>query len=256
MKLRVFSHNPNSEGAKALAQALGVKRIKVESSKYVGRPGRTVINWGSSRLPPHVAGADIINKPEAVAQVSNKLDFFRLCAGEGKPRIPQFTTNKNQVIEWLASGRKVVARTVLRGHSGEGIVILEGPGVDIPDAPLYTMYVPKKEEWRIHVFKQGDQLTIIDQQRKIRDPRFEGVPNWNVRNHANGFIYAREVAPPHPDVLEQALRALEVSGLDFGAVDVIFNAHEGNAYVLEINSAPGLTGTTVDNYASAFKHLA
>ena len=255
MTLHIYAHNANSAGAKALSDALGVRRIRAEGSRYVGAPGKTVINWGSSSIPDHVRGSSIINRPEVISRVTNKLDFFRLCESAGAPRIPEFTTNTQTVRRWLMDGHKVVVRRVLNGHSGAGIEILEGEGVDIPQAPLYTVYVPKKEEWRLHVFRNGGELTIIDQQRKIRDPNYEGVPDWNVRSHANGFIFAREVAPPHPDVLTQALKALDVSGLDFGAVDVVYNQQKGQAYVLEINSAPGLVGTTVERYADAFRRF-
>ena len=52
-----------------------------------------------------------------------------------------------------------------------------------------------------------------------------------------------------------ALAAMVASGLDFGAVDVIWNSRRLEAYVLEINSAPGLQGQTVENYAAAFRRL-
>lgn len=260
MTLNIYTHNPNSEGAKALATALGVKRIRQEGSKYVGRAGKTVINWGSSTIPEQVdRGARILNRPESVRQVTNKLEFFNLVRAAqvrnntDLPRIPEFTTDRNVAAGWVENGAKVVVRTKLNGHSGDGIVIIEDKGVDIPAAPLYTKYVPKLQEWRVHVLKDGNELTVIDLQRKIRDPKFEGVPDWNVRSHANGFIFAREVDPPNPDILDQAIKALDVSGLDFGAVDVIWNQQQGAAYVLEINTAPGLVGQTVENYANAFK---
>ncbi len=257
MTLNIYCHNPRSEGAKALAEALGVKRIRHGAdSKYRGRADKTVINWGSSQpLPEEVSKSSIINGPRFVSRVTNKLTFFQHCAAANAPRIPDWTTSTEKVRAWLRDGAKVVARTVLNGHSGEGIVVFEGAGVDIPRAPLYTKYVPKKEEWRIHVMRIKDELVIIDQQRKIRDPKFEGVPDWNVRSHHNGFIFAREVDPPNPDVLKQALATLEVTGLDFGAVDVLWNQQQGAAYVLEVNTAPGLIGQTVESYANAFRRF-
>jgi D-alanine-D-alanine ligase-like ATP-grasp enzyme len=44
-------------------------------------------------------------------------------------------------------------------------------------------------------------------------------------------------------------------GLDFGAADVLFNARRNQAYVLEVNTAPGLEGQTVNDYAEAFKEM-
>jgi glutathione synthase/RimK-type ligase-like ATP-grasp enzyme len=253
MTVNIFAHNPNSEGARALSEALNVRRIRHEGSTYRGAPGKIVINWGSSKLPDEIARSTIINPPAAVASVSDKLAFFRTCERAGAPRIPEFTTSREAVQAWLEAGAKVVVRTILNGHSGNGIQILEGAGVDIPNAPLYTKYVPKKEEWRIHVMRTPNELFVMDQQRKIRDPDYVGVPDWNVRSHANGFIFARNVAAPNADVLNQAIKALEVSGLDFGAVDVIWNQQNGAAYVLEINTAPGLEGTTITSYRDAFR---
>ena len=80
--LHLFAHNPHSEGAAELAQALGIRRIRHENSRYAGNANRHVINWGSSRdLPEAVARSNIVNRPERVAAVSNKKRFFELCEG-------------------------------------------------------------------------------------------------------------------------------------------------------------------------------
>lgn len=63
----------------------------------------------------------------------------------------------------------------------------------------------------------------------------------------------REGINPPAQVTEQSLNAIGVIGLDFGAVDVIWNQQKQMAYVLEINTAPGLEGTTLENYIKAFK---
>ena len=43
--------------------------------------------------------------------------------------------------------------------------------------------------------------------------------------------------------------------VDFGAVDVVWNQQNGQAYVLEINTAPGLAGQTITSYANAFRRF-
>jgi D-alanine-D-alanine ligase-like ATP-grasp enzyme len=55
------------------------------------------------------------------------------------------------------------------------------------------------------------------------------------------------------DVLVQAVRAMAGSGLEFGACDLIWNQKREKAYILEINCAPGLEGTTVEIYRDAIK---
>lgn len=256
MTLAIYSHNKFSEGAKALAEALGVRRIKHENSRYRGRHGKTVINWGSSQLPDRVdMGARVLNRPENVAKCSDKLKFFHWCLAAERPRVPDWTTDKAEAEAWLENGDTVVCRAKVNGSGGEGITIIDDNSLDIPLVPLYTNYVPKKEEWRIHIFKDGDELVIIDQQRKIKRPDFEGEVNWKVRNHDNGFIFIRNTHNPNPDILNQAIAALDVVGLDFGAVDVLWNELQQKAYVLEVNTAPGLTGTTVDSYKQAFERF-
>lgn len=253
--LHLFAHNPNSEGAAELAQALGIRRIRHDNSRYVGNQNRHVINWGSSRdLPENVGRSNIINRPERIAAVSNKLRFFQLCEGTDI-RVPEWTNDRNVAVEWCRENKKVVGRQTLNGHSGQGIVIFstnDQSPLDFDRLPLYTMYVPKKMEYRIH-FAFG---RVIDVQRKVRDP--DRTPTtWDVRSHANGFIFVRngvEDALP-TDVLTQAERTIARCGLDFGAIDIIFNESRDQAYVLEVNTAPGLTGQTIQSYADAFRHL-
>lgn len=258
--MQLYAYKEGSQGAKALAQGLGIKRIKHVGSKFKGSQRKLVINWGCSELPPEVMKCRVFNNPAAVKVASNKLSFFRRMsewnndvAGLDDPRvsIPDFTTDKEVVVQWFGDGR-VVARQKLQGHSGEGIVMLD-VGDRIVDAPLYVKYVPKQSEWRIHVLDG----VVVDIQRKARNREVadENV-NWAVRNHANGFVYTRNegVAPPAM-VEEQAILAVQVCGLDFGAVDIIYNDHRKLAYVLEINTAPGLTGSTLDGYVERFNVL-
>lgn len=253
--LHLYAHNPHSEGAAELAAALGIRRIRHEGSRYVGNPNKTVINWGSgAALPEAVARSRIINPPMRVAATSNKKRFFELLA-DTDARIPDWTDERNTARQWLGEGHKIVGRSVLNGHSGQGITIFDPrqhTAIDIPPLPLYTMYVPKRLEYRIH-FAFG---AVIDAQRKIRDPDRE-PRNWEVRNHENGFIFVRNNVEDNmpDDVLIQAHRCIERCGLDFGAIDIIYNESRNQAYVLEVNSAPGLTGQTIESYANAFRLL-
>lgn len=215
--------------------------------------GKTVINWGSSKLPDQVMACKVINKPEAVMLSSNKLKSFELFKKHGVS-IPPFFTTKEQARVFLTEvedRRSIVCRTILNGHSGAGIVVADSAD-DLVEAPLYTAYIPKKHEYRYHVFNGK----VLDVQRKARnkDVADEDV-NWKVRNHDNGFIFMREGVEIVPEAEAEAIKAVEALGLDFGAVDIIHNEKQNKFYVLEVNSAPGLTGTTLENYAAAFKEV-
>ena len=251
----LYSWNKDSETAKDLANRLGIPRIKHTNSKFRGSPKKVVINYGSSELPEEVAKCVIIQSPEAIATNSHKLRFFRhMSEGEGVPRMPNWTTDEKVVRDWLVNGRAVMARTRLTGHSGEGIVIMT---IDNPDvyitAPLYTQYVKKKDEYRLHFI--GNELIDFTRKALSNEVDKEKIDRqfFMVRNHRKGFIYVREGVNLPRDVIKQAELAMAKSGLAYGAVDVIYNERKEKAYVLEINTAPGMEGTTLENYANGLK---
>ncbi len=249
--MKMYCGNEGSQGGKRLAEALGIRRIKHNGSTYRPQPGDRIINWGCSgdRFPDRLLVGTVLNRPSAVLTASNKRLFFEAVnASDNPPRLPVFTHDQSIVQEDIRTNNSTwVARQSLTGHSGHGIVIMARPE-DFVLAPLYTKYVKKKEEYRVHIVR-GE---VIDVQRKARD-RDNPNPNWQVRSHENGFVYVRNGVDAPADVELQAKRAFETSGLDFGAVDVIWNGRE--AFVLEINTAPGLEGTTVEKYAEAFRAI-
>lgn len=240
----IYGYKFASESSKVLSKALGAKRIKHNSTTFIGRARKTVINWGCSELPDEVMKCQILNHPDAVRLAANKLHTFNALEAAGVS-IPPFTTHRDKTANWTT----IVERHVLNGNSGEGIVICE-EGDELGDAPLYTKYIPKKNEYRIHVFN-GE---VIDTQRKarVKDVADEDV-NWKIRNMDNGFIFARNEDHNIPyGVCLEAHKAVLGLGLHFGAVDVIYNEKEHKAYVLEVNTAPGLSGTTLEKYVEAF----
>tara|TARA_Y100001951_G_C11298065_1_gene277562 strand:- start:17488 stop:18246 length:759 start_codon:yes stop_codon:yes gene_type:complete len=248
----IFPYKPGSNSARDLARELGVRRISHRNSTFRGRPNKMVINWGASRVPEQVALCTIINAPETVARASDKLQFFQ----NADCRKPDFTTDLNQAIGWFNEGVLLVERHVLNGHSGDGIRLSGREiGVGVHEAPLYTKYVKKRNEYRVHVFR-GE---VIDVQRKARRQEVpDNEVDWRIRNHDNGFVFARNgdaLGDVPNDCLVQAVSAVTSLGLDFGAVDVVYNERESAAYCLEVNTAPGLAGTTVESYAQAFRQL-
>lgn len=247
----LYTWNKTSEGGSNLIKALDGKKIKHERSKFKGGKNKFVINWGSSQLPDEVLKSTIINEPKAVGVCSNKLTFFDTLSKKGGVSIPDWTSDVDIAYKWVADGHTVCARTVLQGHSAEGLVIMhKDDPKSLVKAPLYTMYIPKEDEYRVHVVNGK----VVDVQRKaLRNGWVDehGPANYKVRNLANGFVYVRNDVNPPKQVEEQAIAAIKAVELVFGAVDVIWNTKRQTAYVLEINTAPGLEGTTVDNYAAA-----
>ena len=251
MIFKILPYHPGSRSAFNLSKALGCLRLK-PGSRFAPKKYHKIINWGNSSRPMFVTESDCLNDPHLVSRMSNKTEFFKFMEDFEDVNLVPWTITESLAKEWIEEGSTVVARTLTRGSGGRGIKILE-KGVDFCYAPLYTKYVKKAEEYRIHV-AFGE---IIDVQKKIRDPNSEVEPlDWKIRNHSNGFIFVRNTADPDEQVLEQALNVMKRSKLDFGAVDIIWNDYQKKAYVLEINTAPGLEGETVNKYKEAFETYA
>lgn len=250
----LYPYKKGSNSAKLLAAAIGVKQIKTEGSKFKGSKNKTVINWGASTLPDEVEKCNVINNAEAVKLASNKLAFFK--AVEGNLQIPDFTTDVNVAKKWLEEGGKILGRTKLSGHSGEGIYYydcLENfNNVNHDKFKLFVRYIPKKDEYRVHVV--GDKVVDIRRKAARKDIHPDQV-NWKIRSYGNGFVFAKEGVDADKQVYEQSLEAIRLCGLDFGAVDIVWNNFYKKAYVLEINTAPGLEGSTVDVYAENIPNI-
>lgn len=226
----VYPYKKYSKSARLLARKLGGKLIRLKNSKF--KWNKPVINWGNSNVPGKALNLNV--KPAL-----NKLVAFRRFK-ENDIRCPDWTEDHATAIQWAADGHVVFARTRLMGHSGQGIVVLN----EFPDtnARLYTKYVKKKGEFRLHVI--GNSVVDVQEKRKRN-----GGDHSLVRSHQNGYVYCREDVTVPEDAPDLAIRAVRALGLDFGAVDVIWNQKKGVSYCLEVNTAPGISETTAHIYA-------
>lgn len=236
-----------------------ILRVSTTSTKYQPRWTDYVINWGCSKEWPWVN----FNEKNAYQNTINKLYFFEHITAHNKVfhncqvNIPEWTTDHQVANAW---NKPFFGRKLLTSHSGAGIIEYnpEYPydvGGNYPataqDAPLYVQYKKKRHEYRVHFFKDSGAYVVIDVTQKKKRIGFENV-NTKIRNHDNGWVYARTDIFEPADLRHQALNAAFASNLDFGAVDLIWNEKENKCYVLEINSAPGITGTTLQMYTNAF----
>lgn len=249
----IYPYKIGSNSVNQLREMLGAKIIRLEGSRFKGSPDKNVINWGNSEHFQELNDCNVLNRPGVVAFASNKLDFFITVKDEVS--IPDFITERAEAFKWIKEDKTVCVREKLTGHSGEGLVLLSSneqwEEYDHSRAKMYVKYIPKLHEYRVHVFK-GE---VFDIQRKAIDPHTpRDLVNYKVRNRANGFIYVRnEDKDKYPEsIKEEAIKSILLVGLDFGAVDIIWNEYRQKAYVLEVNTAPGLTGTTLTNYANKF----
>jgi glutathione synthase/RimK-type ligase-like ATP-grasp enzyme len=247
--IRVRPNNRFSEGAKALAAALGGKRTLLE--KRLKNPQDTVvINWGNGTRPSraeNIAVKDWLNTASPIRMASCKLRTF-LRLADVKVPTPDYSTEKEDAVTRLSNGewKSAFCRTVLNGSSGRGIVHAKTVE-ELVDAPLYVQYIPKSREFRVHVMK--GKVIFVQEKRKRN-----GVEaNEQIRSHDNGWVFCfKDVVLPTNEG-ELAIAAVSALGLDFGAVDVIYSKKQHKSYVLEVNTAPGLCETSAKLYAEAIK---
>ena len=241
MSLKIFPYNLGSRSAKRLAKSLGVLRVR---PTYNAKRKDLIVNWGNS-TPPHFRWMEQdLNKPHAIALASNKLNTFLEYRSKSFTHVPQWTTNPSEAQHWLDLGLKTYCRKLLSSHSGNGIVVCND-GDTIVSAPLYTQHTKHTHEYRVHGFR--DQILDVQMQRK----RNGSLGGSGIRHHRNGWVYARaEILPPE-ELLSSACKAVNLLGLDFGAVDIGHRLIDNKFFVFEVNTAPGLEGTTLDKYAKA-----
>ena len=199
----------------------------------------------------HARGAALVRRfPrnslfQVTPQTLNKVQQFNAFTA-ANVSCPRFATTLEAARQ--IDCRVLFARTLTNSTGGRGIVEFERDSADAPRAPLYTEYIPKKAEYRVHVF--SGQVIDIQQKKKRREFNQDNR-DTRIRNLSNGYIYSRDGIVPPDGLSDLAIRAVSAVGYSYGAVDIIFNERRNACYVLEVNSRPGLMNTTLERYSEA-----
>ena len=248
MRFIIIPYKMGSKACKALKDKLielGHRALQVRSNSPTFRSKRDdrFIYYGKTT---HYINTNHVSYNKHTEVASNKISTLEACTNAGLSTVP-WTTDRGVAGDWIQQGKTVVARATLTGHSGMGITIHTNTESPLPNVPLYTQYVKKTFECRIHVFKGR----MIDAQikRKVRDAE---KTDPYIRNIHTGWVYCREGYTADDRATNLAIATCQAVGVDFGAVDLIYNQHYNQYYILEVNTAPGLEGTTLTNYANAF----
>lgn len=236
------------------------------------RRGSLIVNWGNSQFDYPSEGYVVVNDPFQVHCMSNKVKFFENT--QHSEDTLEWTRSRDTALQWTKNKARdkdvwasvVFARTKIEASGGKGIVVFDGdkdPEEKLPLAQLYTKYVPKTHEYRLHMARslRGTGFTIMLAQRKVfvKTPHRPAPLDWKVRSHDNGFVFQSQ---PTLDRLPKAVidAACRVMGdhfprLHFCALDVMYHDKRDKAWVIEGNTAPGLENGTVDVYAEYFRAL-
>lgn len=240
MRFRVVPYKMASGSAKLLASKLSAA-LGYKVWRGVPKRRKVNINWGST-LPGVPAEFVWLNTPEAVFCASDKLLTLNMIEHQGGSYVP-YTTSTEVAQVWLDEGATVFARK-RHGHSGRDIQVVL-PGAVLPAAELYTKYVKKRKEFRVHVF--GGSVIKVQEKRR----RVGAGANPLIRNLDNGWVFCNDNVDASQRLQNLAIFATNSLGLVFGAVDIVWNERDDMYYVLEINTAPGLCDSTADQYVAA-----
>jgi glutathione synthase/RimK-type ligase-like ATP-grasp enzyme len=229
---------------------MGVRCNSLARTRFRPRDGDVIINWGCTQSHLPDGPAVWLNPPEEVREAADKLLTLQALTEAGVPTL-EYTTHYDEMLHWLNNGERVIARTMLRASSGRGIEVIHQDDDFSLVAPLYTRYFKGYDEYRVHIVNGR----VIDIQQKRRRSDYDGEVDNIVRSYERGWVFCREQLDVPAGVPAAASLAVDALGLDFGAVDVKYNRHYDRCAVLEVNTAPGLQGSTLRSYAAALSQL-
>lgn len=285
---------PTAKLLKESLEGVGVNtRLLLSSnSSWSGAPKSLLVNWGCTAPIGDRVRAKVLNKPSKIKNATDKIKTFKLLADQGISHPWFVLKSEHDFIEQLANkafatqGKiTLFFRTTATGFGGEGINVLENirektedflgmvdPGYDeylayfthlkhsanewssiIRNTVFVSEYFKARDEYRIHVICGG---VAFSQRKSLRtdDDRPE-TPNFQVRNHANGFIFQQNDVEVPEIVKAASVKAVAALGLDFGAVDIKYNAARGTYSILEVNTAPAIQNSTLARYTEVFSSI-
>lgn len=195
-----------------------------------------VINWGN-----HILGnADYyfkLNVPTAVSRTSNKR-LSRKFLGESGIRVP-YTRFSNRISGYRDMNYPVIVRPSF--HMGgrdfnlvENYQHLQSILWGLDSANFYVSEVfHKTHEYRVHV-GHGRVLFISEKPLvagEIRANHLVNQEDWRA-------LHWKEF---HPGICQESIRAVEALGLDYGAVDIMYNSTNNTWAICEVNTSPSVT---------------
>lgn len=113
-------------------------------------------------------------------------------------------------------------------------------------ADYFIPYIPTRSEYRVHVIGMA---AAFMQQKEFIKGKGRILSPW-LRNKKMGWRLVR--CPAIAGVCYMGIRAVAALGLDFGAVDIL-RSDTDTLWVLEVNTAPALRGTQLEDWSETFK---
>ena len=233
-----------SVGRRELSRAMGLPQIRRTRSIYVPRESDILINWGNSK-EHYYNIPQWINHPSAVQLACDKIATYIALAREGIPTV-DYTMDRSRAAEWLKEDERVMHRALTRGSGGRGITMHTSADT-FPDGGFFCRMFgdDSNKEYRVHVVG-GEIIDATQKRRRSRKNGYEGNFDSTIRSASNGWVFCREDINCPESAYCAAIAAVRALALDFGAVDI--GVSGAGVCVYEVNTAPGIEGSTIGRY--------
>ena len=231
--------------AKAIAELQGRRCGYYERAPYRMRVfDKTHVRFGSL-IPTH---GHSLNAESAVRGAADKLAAL-VRMGNSNVSVPKLYSTELALTD--NSLTRIFRKASHHSGSDHPIIVRSGHTAPVEAAQYdYCMqYLIKHREYRVHSFL-GHAIRVQQKKHK-RGEAYDAT----IRNLANGWVFCtvpeNQWCTLPAGLLELGVAAVSSLYLGFGAADIIQDKH-GRLYVLEVNTAPGLTSDNgVAVYANA-----
>lgn len=212
----------------------------------VNIPQHKIINWGNYIFPGYTFS---LNQPSGIANASNKAYSRRILQNFGV-KVPR-TYFGPSLDKMRPANYPLILRPKFH-HGGQHFTLLNSFeelvsklwGTDSADWYVSEIF-QKTAEFRLHV-AHGKVLFVNEK------PLVEGEIRANQAvNHESWRVL--KWSEFHRGMCREAILAVELLGLDYGAVDMMYNSKYDSWAICEVNTSPSInTPYSSEKYAAYF----
>ncbi len=249
MKTMIAYSNRSCVTGKELREALDATRKTTDKRAKCD----LFIRWGNTEEFNNLKYKKELNTLDAVLRTTNKLEMLQALTTSGVPTLT-FSTDPTA----LASLADKEGNVYIRNRAG---VVRYGNDFNASRDSYFSQPVKfKRREYRVHVFNGKvlgayEKVPLVSPTAENQSPTAAINRPKLYKSDTCRFVRCdleNDGARVNSVAQEICIRAVQSLGLVFGGVDLIRDKN-GNFFVCEVNSAPGLNGLNVDRWVEAIK---
>lgn len=252
-----------------------------------------VLCWGTKTDKKVIfqKGTKVLNHPNKIMVNRNKVKALHKLKEKGC-KVANFTTERARAGKNGFEFPLIVRRNYHQGGSGFWLCLNKGQVTNAfnEGGQYLQKFIDIKDEYRLHVVDNRVIHAVKKVKRENHKDAFikhysEHVENFAkkrgkaidkdtmdlimdrmarkfatgadmvVRSNTRGWKFSRlKLTTLNTALAEEAVKAVKALGLDYAAVDCCID-HNGDVYIIEVNTGPGLEGTSLEAWVTALKDL-